>query len=99
VGGKMITDSRVDFVSFTGSTKVGKLIRDSVGMKRVALELGGIGATIVHRDADVEAAAIACARNAFLLAGQSCVSVQNVFVHQDIGDQFMHRLLEEAVLI
>ncbi|MCF8482441.1 MAG: aldehyde dehydrogenase family protein [Rhodospirillum sp.] len=96
VGPMMVSDDRVDFVSFTGSTKVGKIIRREVGMKRVALELGGVGPTIVHGDADLPTAATACARNAMLLAGQSCISVQNVFVHRSVADRFTAMLLEEA---
>jgi acyl-CoA reductase-like NAD-dependent aldehyde dehydrogenase len=86
---QLISDSRVDFVSFTGSVRVGKIIRNSVGMKRVALELGGVGPTFVHADADVVAAAKACARNSVALAGQSCVSVQNVYVHQQVYEKFL----------
>lgn len=96
VGPMMVGDRRVDFISFTGSTAVGRQIRASAGMKRVTLELGGVGPTIVHRDADLQAAAVACARNAFLLAGQSCVSVQNVFVHRDVEERFTALLLEET---
>ncbi|MCI5075389.1 aldehyde dehydrogenase family protein [Oricola sp.] len=95
VGPVMVSDPRVDFISFTGSTRVGKIIRQNAGMKRVALELGGVGPTIVHSDADIEVAAPACARNAFMLAGQSCISVQNVFVHRSIHDAFVARLLAE----
>lgn len=95
IGPQMIRDPRIDFVSFTGSIPVGKLIRDSVGMKRVALELGGVGPTFVHHDADVKAAAVACARNGVLLAGQSCVSVQNMFVHKKVHDVFVEALCEE----
>lgn len=89
VAPQLVSDPRVDFVSFTGSIRVGKIIRNAVGMRRVALELGGVGPTFVHADADVSVAATACARNAMLLAGQSCVSVQNVFVHQRVYDDFL----------
>jgi acyl-CoA reductase-like NAD-dependent aldehyde dehydrogenase len=95
VGKQMVQDARVDFVSFTGSTPVGKIIRDSIGMKRVALELGGVGPTFVHHDADIAVAAKACARNAVALAGQSCISVQNVFVHKRIHDRFLEALARE----
>lgn len=95
----MVGDRRVDFISFTGSTEVGRRIRANAGLKRVTLELGGVGPTIVHRDADLEAAALACARNAFLLAGQSCVSVQNVYVHRDVAQRFTTLLLEETARI
>jgi acyl-CoA reductase-like NAD-dependent aldehyde dehydrogenase len=92
---QLVTDPRVDFVSFTGSIRVGKIIRGSVGMKRVALELGGVGPTFVHHDADLSAAAKACARNAVALAGQSCVSVQNVFVHKRLYDAFVEAVSRE----
>jgi acyl-CoA reductase-like NAD-dependent aldehyde dehydrogenase len=92
---QLVSDPRVDFVSFTGSIRVGKIIRSSIGMKRVALELGGVGPTFVHRDADLAAAAKACARNAVLLAGQSCVSVQNVFAHKAVFEQFTDLLCRE----
>lgn len=87
IGEQLVSDPRVDFVSFTGSVAIGKLIRNSVGMKRVALELGGVGPTFVHHDADLATAIKTCARNAVAIAGQSCVSVQNVFVHRSVYDQ------------
>jgi acyl-CoA reductase-like NAD-dependent aldehyde dehydrogenase len=93
---QLVSDPRVDFVSFTGSIRVGKIIRNSVGMKRVALELGGVGPTFVHHDADLATAAKACARNAMALAGQSCVSVQNVFVHKRIYDTLVEAVAREA---
>ncbi|MGH6860543.1 MAG: aldehyde dehydrogenase family protein, partial [Phyllobacterium sp.] len=93
---QMVSDPRVDFVSFTGSTRVGKIIRGAVGMKRVALELGGVGPTFVHADADLAAAAKACARNAMLLAGQSCISVQNVYVHKKVYDSFVSSIQTEV---
>ena len=95
VAPQLVSDARVDFVSFTGSIPVGKIIRNSVGMKRVALELGGVGPTFVHHDADLATAAKACARNSVAMAGQSCVSVQNVFVHQDIYDSFLDATCRE----
>jgi acyl-CoA reductase-like NAD-dependent aldehyde dehydrogenase len=95
VASQLVRDSRVDFVSFTGSIPVGKLIRDSIGMKRVALELGGVGPTFVHGDADLATAAKACARNAVMLAGQSCVSVQNVYVQKRVFDSFVDQVCRE----
>ncbi len=93
VGERLVTDPRVDFVTFTGSTRAGATIRAKAGLKRVALELGGDGPTIVHRDADVSAAAVTCGRNAFRLAGQSCISVQRVYVHDEVAGRFLDELL------
>jgi acyl-CoA reductase-like NAD-dependent aldehyde dehydrogenase len=93
---QLTSDARVDFVSFTGSIRVGKIIRRSAGMKRVALELGGVGPTFVHGDADIAGAAKACARNAMLLAGQSCVSVQNVYVQRPAFEAFIDAAAREV---
>lgn len=95
----LVSDPRVDFVSFTGSIPVGKAIRNSVGMKRVALEFGGVGPTFVSDDADLEVAAAACARNAMMIAGQSCVSVQNVYVKRPAHDAFLDLLGKEVEAI
>jgi acyl-CoA reductase-like NAD-dependent aldehyde dehydrogenase len=96
VGPALVRDPRVDFVSFTGSSRVGAEIKAASGLRRVALELGGNGATIVHSDADVNEAATLCARNSMRLAGQSCISVQNAFVHESVYDAFVERLVAEV---
>ncbi len=85
-GEALVRDPRVDFITFTGSSRVGEAITRLAGLRRVALELGGNGPTIVHEDADVAVAAPMCARNAVRLAGQSCISVQNVYVHRSLVD-------------
>jgi acyl-CoA reductase-like NAD-dependent aldehyde dehydrogenase len=95
VGPQLVSDPRVDFVSFTGSIPVGKRIRDTCGLKRVALELGGVGPTFVDDDSRLEEAAKTCARNAMLVAGQSCASVQNVFVKRHLYDRFVEIALRE----
>lgn len=96
VGPALVKDPRVDFISFTGSSQVGARIKAESGMKRLALELGGNGSTIVHEDADVETAAQLCARNSMRLAGQSCISVQNVYVHMALYEDFTARMLGET---
>ena len=96
VGPALVRDPRVDFVSFTGSSRVGAEIKAASGLRRVALELGGNGTTIVHSDADVAEAGTLCARNAMRLAGQSCISVQNVMVHESVYDAFVERLVAEV---
>ncbi len=96
VGPALVRDPRVDFISFTGSSRVGAQIKAASGLRRVALELGGNGTTIVHSDADVAEAATLCARNSMRLAGQSCISVQNVVVHESVYDAFVGRLVAEV---
>ena len=93
IGPALVRDPRVEFITFTGSTRAGAEIRAAAGLRRVALELGGIGPTIVHDDADIDQAAPTCGRNAMRLSGQSCASVQNVYVHRKVFGAFMERLL------
>lgn len=96
VGPDLVRDPRVDFVTFTGSTRVGAEIKAATGLRRVALELGGAGQTIVHDDADVGEAAVTCARSSMRLAGQSCISVQTVYVHRSVYDAFVEKLVAEV---
>lgn len=95
VGEAIVRDPRVEFITFTGSTRAGIAVRAAAGLRRATLELGGLGPNIVHADADVAHAAPICAVNGTRLAGQSCVSVQNLFVHQDILDRFLPPFLEK----
>lgn len=94
VGEAIVRDPRVGFITFTGSTRAGMAVRAAAGMRRVTLELGGLGPNIVHADADIGAAAGMCAVNGTRLAGQSCVSVQNLFVHRDVLDRFLASFLD-----
>jgi len=93
VGPALVRDPRVDFITFTGSSRVGAEIKAVSGLRRVALELGGNGTTIVCADAEVDEAAVLCARNAMRLAGQSCISVQNIYVHDSLYDRFLDRMV------
>lgn len=92
-GAHLIAQREVDFISFTGSSAVGAKIVQANGLRRAALELGGNGWTIVHDDADPEAAAGICGPNAMRLSGQSCISVQNVAVHENVADRFKEALV------
>ena len=96
IGKALVSDPRVDFITFTGSSRAGAAIKAASGLRRVALELGGNGATIVHADADIARAAAACARNSMRLAGQSCISVQSVHVHASVLDKFLDRIVAEV---
>jgi len=96
VGPELVRDPRVDFITFTGSTRVGAEIKATSGLRRVALELGGNGVTIVHHDAKLAEAAASCARNAMRLAGQSCISVQTVYTHRSVHDKFVELVAAEV---
>jgi acyl-CoA reductase-like NAD-dependent aldehyde dehydrogenase len=94
-----VRDPRVDFVTFTGSSRVGADIKAASGLRRAALELGGNGPSIVCEDASIEEAAPLCARNAMRLAGQSCISVQSVYVHRSLYQAFVARVVAEVQML
>lgn len=94
--GKAVTDPRIAILSFTGSDKVGWMLQEKAARKRVALELGGNAAVIVHSDADLSRAAARTAFGAFAYAGQICISVQRILVQKDVADRFQQLLLEET---
>jgi acyl-CoA reductase-like NAD-dependent aldehyde dehydrogenase len=96
IGAALVADPRVDFITFTGSSRAGAAIKAASGLRRVALELGGNGATIVHDDADLPPAAQACARNSMRLAGQSCISVQSVYVQERVFQTFLGMIEAEV---
>ncbi|HXR96354.1 MAG TPA: aldehyde dehydrogenase family protein [Terriglobales bacterium] len=93
---QLAADDRVAMISFTGSADVGWKLKADAGRKRVTLELGGNAANIVHRDADIELAAERLAAGGFAYAGQSCISVQRVYIHRDIYDKLRDQLIERA---
>jgi len=92
----LIEDERVALLTFTGSPAVGWGLHKRAGRKRVALELGGNAGCIVHDDANLEWAAARVVTGAFAQAGQSCISVQRVFVHESIYDDFAGRLVDRT---
>lgn len=85
----MVTDDRLRMLSFTGSAAVGWELKRKAGKKRVTLELGGNAGVIIHHDADVDDAAERCALGGFSYAGQTCISVQRIFVQRRVMDQFL----------
>jgi acyl-CoA reductase-like NAD-dependent aldehyde dehydrogenase len=96
---KAVTDPRPAMLSFTGSPDVGWSLKSICGKKRIALELGGNAAAVVHDDADLAFAARRIAFGGFAHAGQICISVQRVLIHDSIYDKFLAMLLDECHLI
>jgi acyl-CoA reductase-like NAD-dependent aldehyde dehydrogenase len=88
----LVTDERVKKITFTGSPAVGWKLKERCGKKRITLELGGNAGCIVHSDADLAAAVSMIALGGFAQAGQSCISVQRIFVQETIYDEFRNRL-------
>jgi acyl-CoA reductase-like NAD-dependent aldehyde dehydrogenase len=93
IGDALVADERVKLITFTGSGPVGWKLKERAPKKRVNLELGNATPVIVTRDADVSLAATKVAQNAFSFAGQSCISVQRVYVERPAFDEFARALV------
>jgi len=93
VGEALATDERFPYLTFTGSVGVGWRLKKLAWKKRVTLELGGNAACIVHQDADLDYAVKKCVTGGFGQAGQSCISVQRILLHEPIAAAFEERFL------
>jgi acyl-CoA reductase-like NAD-dependent aldehyde dehydrogenase len=100
-GDRLVTDERFKLLTFTGSSAVGWGMKSRAGKKRIILELGGNAGVVVDASADVEFAARRVAAGGFGYSGQSCISVQRVYVHDSLFDTFAARLtaLVEALKV
>jgi acyl-CoA reductase-like NAD-dependent aldehyde dehydrogenase len=96
VGNAIVEHELTRALTFTGSSKVGWGIRSRVPHKKVNLELGSNAPLIVHADGDWEAAADKAKLHAFSHAGQSCISIQRILVHEDVAEEFSERLVANA---
>jgi acyl-CoA reductase-like NAD-dependent aldehyde dehydrogenase len=90
---QLARDTRIAYLSFTGSCTVGWHLKDIAGHKKVGLELGGNAAVIVHEDANLDYAAERIATGGFMNAGQVCISVQRVLVHRPVYDRALEKIL------
>jgi acyl-CoA reductase-like NAD-dependent aldehyde dehydrogenase len=93
IGDVLIGDERVRAITFTGSGTVGWKLAERAPRKKVNLELGNSTPVIVAADADIDASAQAMAANAFSFAGQSCISVQRIYVEAGAYDAFLEQFL------
>ncbi|HUX19743.1 MAG TPA: aldehyde dehydrogenase family protein [Spirochaetia bacterium] len=94
---QLVEDERIRLLTFTGSPAVGWGLKSRAGRKRVTLELGGNAGVIIHKDADLEYAAERVAWGGFSYSGQSCVSVQRVYLHDDIYEAFVSSFIPRVV--
>jgi acyl-CoA reductase-like NAD-dependent aldehyde dehydrogenase len=96
VGNAIVEDDRVGAITFTGSAPVGWGIRSKAPHKKVNLELGSNAPLIIHEDGDWETAADKAQLHAYSHAGQSCISVQRILVHEAVADQFIDRFVKNV---
>lgn len=96
LGDRLVTDDRFKLLTFTGSSTVGWAMKARAGRKRVILELGGNAGVVIDETADVAWAVKRVVTGGFAYAGQSCISVQRVFVHDAVYDAFAAQLAERV---
>ena len=88
IGDMIVSDPRINMVSFTGGKSVGERILSLAGLKKMSMELGSNCPVIVMNDANVELAMAACVSGAFWAAGQNCLHVQRIYIQDELYDQF-----------
>jgi acyl-CoA reductase-like NAD-dependent aldehyde dehydrogenase len=95
---ELITHPAVRRISFTGSTRVGRMIAETAGrhLKRVLLELGGNSPLVVLADADLDRAVAAANFGAFMHQGQICMSTERIVIDRAVADEFAQKLAERA---
>ena len=96
LGDRMVSDERFKLLTFTGSPSVGWRMKERAGKKKVVLELGGNAGVIVDATANLDWAVKRCVVGAFSYAGQVCISVQRMVVHEDVWDAFLERFVDGA---
>lgn len=96
---QIVKDDRVNVISFTGGLVASRNISQLAGIKKVLLELGGNASTVVHEDANINRAAAMCARTGYSNSGQSCISVQRIYVHDSIIEEFTEKVIQQIELL
>ncbi len=99
VGSALVQSSIPRVISFTGSVPVGKIITSQAGIKKVSLELGGNAATYIDQSADLTLAAQRCAFGAFYNSGQVCISLQRIYVHEEVYEEFSELMAIETKML
>lgn len=96
VGEAIVEDDRVNMVTFTGSPSVGIGIRNKAGLKKTTLELGSNSALIIDKDVVIDSIIDRCIMGAFSNQGQVCISLQRVYVHEEVYEEFVSKFAEAA---
>lgn len=101
VGEWLVTDARVDKITFTGSPDVGRHILSAAGIKKVTLELGNTSPVVLAPDADLDFVAKRCAVGAYYNSGQVCISVQRIYSEKQIYEPFSEKFVKatEAMVV
>ncbi len=98
-GNKLVTDDRINLLSFTGSPVVGWKMKRDAGNKKVVLELGGNAGVIVSHGADLDSAVTKCVAGGFSYSGQVCIHTQRIYVLRDLFESFTEKFVEKVKLL
>ncbi|MGR3179659.1 MAG: aldehyde dehydrogenase family protein [Candidatus Anammoxibacter sp.] len=93
LGEEMVKDDRFKMASFTGSPKVGWHLKSISSKKKIALELGGNAGCIIDKDTDLPYAAGRCCYGGYAFSGQTCISLQRLYVHENVYDEFLPKFI------
>jgi glyceraldehyde-3-phosphate dehydrogenase (NADP+) len=93
IGPVLVKHEDIRMISFTGGLEAGREITKIAGIKKIGMELGSNSPVIVWNDADLQMAVESCVSGAFWAAGQNCIGVQRIYVHEDIYDEFKTRFV------
>lgn len=96
IGEQLIPDERIRMISFTGGVEAGKYITSIAGLKKIGMELGGNSPVIVWNDADIDRAVDSCVEGGFWAAGQNCIGVQRIYIHESIYEEFRNKFVKKT---
>lgn len=94
VGAWLTSDPRVSMITFTGSPPVARQVVKTAGLRRVTLELGGNAATLIELDGNIDHAVNRTVMGSFAYSGQTCISVQRIYIHRERYDEFRQKFVE-----
>ena len=96
IGDSLASDPRIRMISFTGGVEAGKKIASLAGLKKLGMELGSNTPVIVWKDARLDNAVASCVSGSFWAAGQNCIGVQRIFIHEDIYEEFTKKFVAKT---
>ena len=93
---ELVKSKTINMVSFTGGTETAESITQIAGLKKIAMDLGGVASVLVMQDADLELAVRSCVSGAFWASGQNCIGTQHILVHKSVYKEFKSLFLEQV---
>jgi len=96
IADELLTNANIDLVTFTGGVAIGKHIANTVGYRRMVLELGGNDPIIVMADADLEEAATLAVSGSYKNSGQRCTAIKRMFVQSSVAEEFVQKVVDKT---